>query len=580
MNLSFPKKPIGRNCEGRKKMIRKKWLALLLAGCMAAGVLAGCGNSQGGGKDTAASSDTSDQGGQSGEKAEKEEKESASSGEKVKLTALISKHSLTKDVNEMEWLNILEEENGVDIEWQQITADWDQKKSVMFAGGDIPDILFKATATTDFATYNGLFENLAPYIEAGDMPNVAGMFEDHPELRTLCTDENGAIYGLPNYRSLWPRTNRVLYINKTWVDALGLQMPSTMDELHEVLLAFRDKDPNGNGDTTDEIPLDFNGFPSFLLGCFGVPLMNESDGYYVEDGTVKNFRVDENYKEFMIWLQELYGEGLINEEVITQDYSKFQSLARGEGTTAKVGVTLGWESGDRFGTEVADQYVPLPALKPHADSDENEVYWGYYYDNNSVNAATVALSANCKNMEAAVSFIDDFYAEEIGIQVLFGGMNEVDNCIQDNGDGTYTVLPPADSSIDPGTWKWTNSFADYSPYYIADDMKDKLTMGEDMARVLAEREPLDPTLDLMEEKCDTYPAKFINYTTDENADLAMNQSNINNIVDQTYAAWLTDSTRNIEEEWDAYVKSVYDIGLAQNLEIRQTAYERYLEATK
>ncbi len=489
-------------------MIRKKWLALLLAGCMAAGVLAGCGNSQGVGKDTAASSDTSDQGGQSGEKAEKE---SASTGEKVKLTALISKHSLTKDVNEMEWLNILEEENGVDIEWQQITADWDQKKSVMFAGGDIPDILFKATATTDFATYNGLFENLAPYIEAGDMPNVAGMFEDHPELRTLCTDENGAIYGLPNYRSLWPRTNRVLYINKTWVDALGLQMPSTMDELHEVLLAFRDKDPNGNGDTTDEIPLDFNGFPSFLLGCFGVPLMNESDGYYVEDGTVKNFRVDENYKEFMIWLQELYGEGLINEEVITQDYSKFQSLARGEGTTAKVGVTLGWESGDRFGTEVADQYVPLPALKPHADSDENEVYWGYYYDNNSVNAATVALSANCKNMEAAVSFIDDFYAEEIGIQVLFGGMNEVDNCIQDNGD---------------------------------------------------------------------YPAKFINYTTDENADLAMNQSNINNIVDQTYAAWLTDSTRNIEEEWDAYVKSVYDIGLAQNLEIRQTAYERYLEATK
>lgn len=122
-------------------MIRKKWLALLLAGCMAAGVLAGCGNSQGVGKDTAASSDTSDQGGQSGEKAEKE---SASTGEKVKLTALISKHSLTKDVNEMEWLNILEEENGVDIEWQQITADWDQKKSVMFAGGDIPDILFKA----------------------------------------------------------------------------------------------------------------------------------------------------------------------------------------------------------------------------------------------------------------------------------------------------------------------------------------------------------------------------------------------------------------------------------------------------
>lgn len=69
-------------------------------------------------------------------------------------------------------------------------------------------------------------------------------------------------------------------------------------------------------------------------------MMNESDGYFVEDGKVKNYRVDERYKTFMIWLQKLYGEGLINEEVITQDYSKFQSLARGEGSTAKLVLPL------------------------------------------------------------------------------------------------------------------------------------------------------------------------------------------------------------------------------------------------
>lgn len=552
-------------------MASKKLLALLLAGCIMTGSLAGCGNSADEGSEGAAVTAAE-------EEAPAQDKEEVKTENKVKLTALISKHTLTKDVNEMEWLNILEEENGVDVEWQQISADWDQKKSVMFAGGDIPDILVKATNTTDFATYRGLFENLAPYIDAGDMPNVARMFEDHPELRTLSSDEDGAIYGLPNYRSLWPRTNRVLYINQIWLDNLGLQAPSTLDELEEVLIAFRDGDPNGNGDTTDEIPLDFSGFPTYIMAGFGVPLVNESEGYFVEDGTVKNFRVDERYKEFMIWLQKLYGKGLINEEVITQDYSKFQALARGEGTTARVGVTLGWESGDRFGTVVADQYISLPALKPHEDSDESEVYWGYYSDNNAVSAATVALSANCKNKAEAIKFIDAFYEEEVGIQVLFGGMNEVDNCVQDNGDGTYTVLPPADSSIDPGVWKWTNSFADYSPFYIPDDMKDRLTMGADMKRVLEEREPLDATLDMMEEKCETYPAKFIVYTTDENSDRAMTQANISNIVDQTYAAWLTDSARDIEAEWDAYVKSVYDIGLTQNLEIRQAAYERYLES--
>lgn len=547
----------------------KKWISIVLAGCMAAGCLAGCG-----GTDT--SSPKSPTASEAVSEAGSEESVQNTNTEKVNLTALISKHSLTKDVNEMEWLTLLEDANGVEIEWQQITADWDQKKSVMFAGGDIPDILVKATSTTDFATYNGLFENLAPYIDAGDMPNVAKMFEDHPELRVLCTDKKGAIYGLPNYRSIWPKTNRVLYINQTWLDNLGLEMPTTMDELKEVLIAFRDGDPNGNGDTTDEIPLDFNGFPTYMLACFGVPLMNESSGYFVEDGQVKNYRVDDRYKTFMIWLQGLYSEGLINEEVITQDYSKFQSLARGEGGVAKVGVTLGWESGDRFGTEVADQYVSLPALKPHEDSDENEVYWGYYADTQSVNAATVALSANCTDKEAAVRFIDSFYDEVVSIQVLFGGMNDVDKCIQDNGDGTYTVLPPADPSIDPGTWKWTNSFADYSPYYIPDDMADRLTLGEDMQRVVKEREPLQETLERMEETCESYPATFINYTTDENSELAMTQANINNIVDQTYAAWLTDSSRDIEAEWDSYVQSVYDSGLTQNLEIRQTAYERYL----
>lgn len=554
-------------------MKSKKLLALFLAGCMLAGSLAGCGSAGG----SAATGQEAKAGDTADASAKKDDKKS---GDKVNLTALISKHSLTKDVNEMEWLTRLEDACGIEVEWQQITADWGEKKSVMFAGGDIPDVLFKATSTTDFVTYNGLFESFTPYIDGGEMPNVAKMFEDHPELRAMSSDENGDIFGLPNYKSLWPRSGRGFYINQVWLDNLGLDTPTTMDELEEVLIAFRDGDPNGNGDTTDEIPMDFEGICIYFLACFGVPLMNESGNFFVEDGTVKNYRVDERYKEYMIWLQRLYKEGLINEEVLTQDYSKYQALARGEGSTAKVGVTIGWETGDRFGNELAEQYVSLPALPPHADSNKDEVYWAYYTDGDSVNAATVAMSANCKNKAEAVKFIDSFYEEKTSLQVLFGGMNDVDNCIQDNGDGTYTVLPPADPEYDPGTWKWMSTFADYSPFYLPDDMDVRLTMGEDMVRVLKEREALDPTFDMMEEKCETYPATFIFYTADEKSDLAMTGTSVNNIIDQTCAAWMTDSSRDIEAEWDDYVQSLYDVGLTQNLEIRQAAYERYLESLK
>ena len=51
-----------------------------------------------------------------------------------------------------------------------------------------------------------------------------------------------------------------MFINKTWLDNLGLEVPTTLGELKDVLIAFRDNDANGNGDTTDEIPLDFNGW--------------------------------------------------------------------------------------------------------------------------------------------------------------------------------------------------------------------------------------------------------------------------------------------------------------------------------
>ena len=45
------------------------------------------------------------------------------------------------------------------------------------------------------------------------------------------------------------------WINQTWLDNLGLKAPATLDELYDVLVAFRDQDADGNGDPSDEIPL-------------------------------------------------------------------------------------------------------------------------------------------------------------------------------------------------------------------------------------------------------------------------------------------------------------------------------------
>lgn len=495
-------------------------------------------------------------------------------GSKVKLTAIITKHPLTKPLAEMEWLQKVEETAGVDIEWQEITADWGQKKGTMLASGDIPDLFIGPNVITDadFAQFQGLFQDLSGMLDQA--PNVQNMFNEKPDTKVIATQSDGKIYGLPKYQRFWPATASRQFINQQWLDQLGLSMPTTWDELYEVLVAFKEKDANGNGDPNDEIPMDWPGGiggyfnPAVLLGSMGITLTDGSgQGYFVEDGQVKNFLTDERYKTMIAFLNKLYKAGLINPEVFTHDYTKFQSIARGEGDTAKVGFTWGWVASDRFGEQLAPQYASMPPMKVSADY-AGKLSWSY--DHYSLNYGTnhIVMSAKTKNKEAAMKFINELYAPEVGMQVLFGSLGPN---IKDNGDGTYAVLPPADAKMDPGTWKWTSTMADNGAFYIPDTLK--LTLGTDMQEVLGQSEPLEAALDVDPDK-DVFPGMFIKYSTMDNNAMSLNNTNVMNLAESSFAKWVTKG--GVEAEWDAYIKESEKAGLKQNLEIMQKYYDDYM----
>ncbi|MGE7823488.1 ABC transporter substrate-binding protein [Paenibacillus sp. NPDC093718] len=495
-------------------------------------------------------------------------------GKKVKLTAIITKHPLTKPLAEMEWLQKVEETAGVDIEWQEITADWGQKKGTMLASGDIPDLFIGPNVITDadFAQFQGLFQDLSGMLDQA--PNVQNMFNEKPDTKVIATQSDGKIYGLPKYQRFWPATASRQFINQQWLDQLGLSMPTTWDELYEVLVAFKEKDANGNGDPNDEIPMDWPGGiggyfnPAVLLGSMGITLTDGSgQGYFVEDGQVKNFLTDERYKTMVAFLNKLYKAGLINPEVFTHDYTKFQSIARGEGDTAKVGFTWGWVASDRFGEQLAPQYASMPPMKVSADY-AGKLSWSY--DHYSLNYGTnhIVMSAKTKNKEAAMKFINELYAPEVGMQVLFGSIGPN---IKDNGDGTYAVLPPADAKMDPGTWKWTSTMADNGAFYIPDTLE--LTLGTDMQEVLGQSEPLEAALDVDPDK-DVFPGMFIKYSTMDNNAMSLNNTNVMNLAESSFAKWVTKG--GVEAEWDAYIKESEKAGLKQNLEIMQKYYDEYM----
>ncbi|KYG34110.1 extracellular solute-binding protein [Alkalihalobacillus trypoxylicola] len=495
------------------------------------------------------------------------------------LNGIMVKHALTKGFDEMEWLQEAEERAGVEIKWEEVSADWDQKKGAMLAGGDIPDIIVGANVITnaDFAQFPGLFDDMTELIEE-HAPNVQKMFDDRPEMRIIATQLDGQILGLPKYQRYWPETSTRQFINKTWLDELGLEIPTTWDELFDVLKAFKEEDANGNGNTNDEIPFDFSpvgtggfGFfqPSVLLGSTGMTISGGGgQGYFVEDGEVKNFFIDERYKEVVSFLNELWKEGLINSEAFTQDYTKYQSTARGSGNEAKVGYTFGWELSDRFGTEVADQYVSIPPLKMTENSDI-DVSWTYDYNQLNYGENMVQIASQSEHKEELMAFINELYDPVVSMQVLFGSIGPN---IEENGDGTYSVLPPQDESMDPGTWKWTSTWADNGPLYIDDSLE--LELGEDMKSVGAQTEPLLPAFESVDPLRDVYPGLFIKYSQEDNNTLSLNNTDMMNLAMSNFSLWVTDG--GIEQGWDSFVEQLKNMGLDENLEIMQRYYDDYI----
>ncbi|WP_218937327.1 extracellular solute-binding protein [Actinomyces qiguomingii] len=492
------------------------------------------------------------------------------------LRILVLKHPLTKPMAQMAWAKQLEDIAGMPITWEEVSADWDQKKSTMLAAGDVPDLIVGtgAISDSDLATYGTLFEDLSDDLDA--ISNVKEMLTTKPELTALATQSGGAIYAVPGYKRFWPPTVQHQYINRQWLDALGLEMPTTWDELYDVLVAFKEGDPTGTG--AKVIPMDWSpvgttGFGYFqsilLLGSTGLPLSSGGgQGYFLQDGKVSNFLIDERYRDVMVFLSKCYAAGLISTEVLTQDYSAYQSAARGPGDgVATVGFTWGWTRSDRFGPEIYEQYEAMPVLAQKAGQAAT-VSWSYDGLGENFPANQIVVSASTPNKEAALKVLNAFYDREMSLQVLFG---DIGPNIEKVDENTYKVLP-AEDGTDPSTWKWTSTLADNGPMWIRDDIT--VELPTDLQEAIDETVPLQPAIDNMDLDKDVYPTQFIKMTAEDISAMALVNTTMLNTTQTKFADWITNG--GVEEQWDDYLATVKASGIEDNIAKMQQYYDDYM----
>lgn len=310
-----------------KKQLFKKTIACALAVAMTVS-LAACGkSSSGGGQANVSGLD------ENGEVVEI----TFPLAEKAELSFITSAPAnSTQDPNEREIFKRLEEATNVHINWTCFVEDQfnDKKNLALSQAKSLPDGLFNAGMSNyDLLRYakQGVIIPLEDLID-NYMPNLQAVFEKYPEYRTMSTAPEGHIYAFPWIEQLGEGKEAIQsiggmpFINKKWLDELGLEVPTTTDELEQVLIAFKEKDPAGNGQT---IPMTFiinDGDQDFyeLMGAFGEGYGDVPDHIAVtNDKKVIWTATQDGYKEAIAWLHKLYEQGLMDPEGFTQDWGTY-----------------------------------------------------------------------------------------------------------------------------------------------------------------------------------------------------------------------------------------------------------------
>lgn len=429
--------------------------------------------------------------------------------------------------------------------------------NLMIASGDIPDII-------GYIDYNrmmsdaqeGLYLPLNELIEQY-APNIKAFFDANPDVRKSMTAADGQIYGLPSTYDKGSTAGMGYMIRQDWLDKLNLSMPQTVDEFYTVLKAFRENDPNGNGQK-DEVP--------FLTRTKGslpmVSFWNAKPGYYVDNGTVKYGPVEPEYKEAMMNVAKYYAEGLIDQEIFSRGANAREVLF-GED---KGGMTYDWFSSTSAFNDQLPASIPgfkLVGMEPPASADgvrrcdfkreplNNKMGWGI---------------SNANQYPVETIKYMDFWFSEAGKRLYnFGIEGEDYNLVDGKPIFTDKVLKNEQTpalylnslgSLIPVMGAQTD--AEYEKQAMQPEGLDALMLYENNDNYnYYEKFPLVPIPDESKEQ-------FARISNDMN-------TKMNEIIQK----WVIGVEPLDDASWERYLADMKNIGVEDAVRIQQQAYDEY-----
>ncbi len=492
--------------------------------------------------------------------------------EKIKLSVFTAATSQGTDFeyDKNKFTQWLTDKTNIDLEFVVVnSADAREKLRLSITGGDYPDILFRSGFSLAEQLLYGSQGILLPLNDLIDTYciGIPQMFNQYPAAKDQYTLNDGNMYDVPSVNDCYHcSVTEKMWVYKPWLDQLGLALPTSTDEFYDMLIKFRDQDPNNNG-KKDEVPLACSpkGWDSQVEGFLMQPFSKTK--IYVENGTVKAGYVSDGWRDGLRYLKKLYAEKLLAPESLTQDGEQLKQL--GSMPTHILGAAPGGYEGT-FTTfdEEGDwkNWVTIPSLKgPSGRQESSYSPYGNFFP-------SFSITNKCQYPEAAIRLADCLVEQETTLRLWQGVLGEDWDWVTDKkllGINDQPAVYKTNFDRDPPK---NQGWGEVGLALRTSDMRlgrlaDETTAMETIL-YLESQKNYYPYIPASEE---LFPPMA--YSEADSMELASYESPIDTYVQEMTARFITgESNIDADTDWNGYLSELENIGLSRMIEIYQATY--------
>lgn len=462
---------------------------------------------------------------------------------------------------------------NVHIEFDMVSMmDATTTFQLMIASGDYDDIINDALNyydTADQAYEDGIAVDILDYADC--VPSFMGVLEDIPDVKADLLTLDGHVLNFPNLQlPIEEVSDGGFLIRQDWLDKVGMDIPQTYDQMHDVMAAFQSQ-----FGATDPYIMPYQVLSPWgvMAGGYGISATADANNIIVntETGKVELATISDAYYDYLCMFRDWYNEGLINHDFTSQTMNlPDQTIISNE----MAGIWFSDQGYIKTYQDLLAEVNPDATLSLMAQPGKDEARSGYIASTRSVaGSGGFSISESCDDIELAMKWCDIWYNPELTQFINYGYEGETFEYDENGKPVLGGIITNNDLGL-PSLRMSNGVFLCTSGGFIYD--RHKFDMEYNELQLAAYTEWIAKADDPSTVKTSGLPTGAkMNVAEADTVATAM--SDITTHVAEMALKFVTGATELNEQTYAQYVSEIEGMRLQEALDAVQSAYDRYLE---